>query len=113
MANVTIQRAWTDLASKVKGALAGGAAAGVASVAGVDTLLLWLWNTVLHGAWAAIPIMPDNIASIIVTLIGVLAGGWITKDSLPAGTVAATLPGTGQLVGDVKTPAVQAKESTT
>jgi hypothetical protein len=109
---VEIKRAATELASKVKGALAGGALGSIASVAGLDSIVLWFWNDLLHSFLAFLPMMPDNVATAIIALIGVLAGGWVTPDKLPSGTTA-QLPGFsgGSVVaGDVKTPAAQQKE---
>lgn len=116
---VEIKRAATELASKVKGALAGGAVGSIASVSGLDIIVLWFWNSLLHGLFLMLsvdlPTMPDSVATAIIALIGVLAGGWVTPDKLPAGTTVpvalANTPGdVARVVGEIKTPAAQQKE---
>jgi hypothetical protein len=112
--SIEIKRAATEIASKVKGALAGGAVAGVTSVAGLDTLLLWLWNDFLHGFLAFLPLMTPQVAGIIIALLGALVGGWATPDKLPSGTVAqvpAIGPNPTVVTAEIKTPAAQQKDA--
>jgi hypothetical protein len=78
-----VTRSWTDISRKLLGALAGGLAGGGLTVAGVDQVLLWLWNGVFGFAGTGGE-MPATIAAVIGTLIGAVIGGYFPKDALPA-----------------------------
>lgn len=106
--SITIQRGMTELASKLKGVLIGGVVAGGASTLGLDVVVLWVWNSLLHGLWSGLPVMPDNVAAVITTVLGVVIGGYVTPDKLPSGTSTVPVLEDGKLV--IKTPAAQAAD---
>lgn len=100
--NVVVTRAWNDIASKLKGALAGGAAGGISSIAGLDQILLWVWNGIFHLQGTTAEMSP-SIAAVLVTLGGVLIGGWLTRETVPLSAIA---PATPLPVTVVSTPLV-------
>lgn len=115
MADITIKRSWSELASKLKGAVVGVIAGGTTgSVAGLDSLVLWIWNGLFgfSGSAAMTPEVATVIATILSSAIGGLVVGWFTPDKLPAGSVVtASVPGSPAKVIEVQTPAAAAQES--
>lgn len=89
--NVVVTRAWNDIASKLKGALAGGAVGGISSVSGLDQVLLWIWNGVFHLQGTTAQMTPA-VAAVFVTMGGVLIGGWLTKETVPLAALAPATP---------------------
>ncbi|OWJ67462.1 hypothetical protein [Inquilinus limosus] len=79
----TVTRNWSDLSRKVLGAVVGAIAAGTATVSGLDSVILWLWNGVfgLAGTGAE---MPATVAAVIGTALGALIGGYLPKEKLAA-----------------------------
>lgn len=111
MADITIKRSWTELASKLKGVIVGGLIGGTGTIAGFDQVILWIWNGVFGFAGTGGQ-MSDAVAAVIGTFVGAVVAGYFTPEKLPAGTVAQTPGGmTPIIAGDVKTPAVIQKEA--
>jgi hypothetical protein len=107
MADITIKRSWTDIASKLKGVIIGALVGGTGTVAGFDQVILWLWNGVFGFAGTGGQ-MSDAVAAVIGTILGGVIVGYFTPDKLPAGTTALTPTGVNAVIsGDVKTPAAQ------
>lgn len=107
MASVTVKRSWTEIAGKLKSAIIGGLAGGTATVAGLDQVILWLWNGVFNLGGTSAQ-MSDAVAAIIGTLIGAFIVGYFTPEKLPQGSVTTTPSGVRTSIsGDVKTPAAQ------
>lgn len=112
--SIEIKRSTLELASKVKGMMAGGAVAGITSVAGLDTLLLWVWNDLLHGLLTFLPTMTPQVAGILVTLVGAFIGGWATKDRIPEGSVANATgigPNPVAINTEISTPSAQKQDA--
>lgn len=108
--NVTVKRGWNEIAGKLKSAVVGMVIGGSATVAGLDAVLLWLWNGVfnLGGTPAQ---MSDAVAAIIGTILGGFIVSYFTPEKLPVGTTGQTPSGvTTGISGDIKTPTVQAAE---
>jgi hypothetical protein len=79
----TVTRNWSDISRKVLGGLVGAIVAGTATVSGLDSVILWLWNGVfgLAGTGAE---MPATVAAVIGTALGAFIGGYLPKETLAA-----------------------------
>ncbi len=79
----TVTRNWSDISRKVLGGLVGAIVAGTATVSGLDSVILWLWNGVfgLAGTGAE---MPATVAAVIGTALGAFIGGYLPKEQLAA-----------------------------
>jgi hypothetical protein len=107
MASVTIKRSWSEIANKLKAALAGVIVGGTASVAGVDQIILWFWNGVLGRAGTSAE-MSAAIATIIGSFIGAAIVGYFTPEKVPSGSTTQAPSGvTTSISGDIKTPAAR------
>lgn len=77
----TVTRNWSDISRKVLGGVVGAIVAGTATVSGLDSVILWLWNGVfgLAGTGAE---MPATVATLIGTVLGAFIGGYLPKEKL-------------------------------
>lgn len=88
----TVTRNWTDISRKVLGGVVGAIVAGTATVSGLDSVILWLWNGVfgLAGTGAE---MPATVATLIGTVLGAFIGGYLPKEKLAADATVAPSSG--------------------
>jgi hypothetical protein len=71
-----------DISAKLRNGAIGAAVAGIfTEVAGLDRMVIWLWNAAI-GSWSGI-IMPDEVATTVITIIAYFAAGWFTRDNAP------------------------------